>query len=80
MLYLIAPTSRTVAKLGYSKNPQQRLKQLQTGHSAPLELLATRRGTMADEAKFHQWLSPDRTSGEWFKWSDKIEQILTNWR
>jgi hypothetical protein len=79
MLYLIADRDRTVAKLGYSKNPDKRLKQLQTGHPRPLVLLATFRGSIADEVRFHQWLSPDRTSGEWFRWSDKIDRILAHW-
>ena len=79
MLYLISDRERTVAKVGYSKNPHSRLKQLQTGHPQPLELLATYPGTIADEIKFHAWLSPDRTSGEWFRWSGKIEQIRERW-
>jgi hypothetical protein len=80
MLYVIANTQRTVAKVGYSKSPERRLKQLQTGHPDKIVLLATHPGSIADERRFHDWLSPSRSSGEWFRWSDKIDTILAKWR
>lgn len=80
MLYLIANADRSVAKIGYSKTPEKRLKQLQTGASTRLELLATCRGSIADERKIQAWLSPDRSQGEWFRWSAKIDEILVKWK
>jgi Meiotically up-regulated gene 113 len=79
MLYLISNTERTRLKLGFSRNPEQRLKALQTGHPDKIELLATHPGSIADERRFHAWLSPSRSSGEWFRWTPKIDEILAKW-
>lgn len=79
MLYLISTTARDYVKLGYSINPQRRLKQLQTASAEELILIATCRGSRADENQYHHYLSPQCQRGEWFYWCDKIDLIILKW-
>lgn len=55
-------------KLGISKNPEQRLKQLQTANSSKLELIAIKEAPnrYKDEEKNHQLNSANHIRGEWF--------------
>jgi Meiotically up-regulated gene 113 len=79
MLYLICDVTRTKVKVGFSSNPSRRLKQLQTGSSEELILIATCPGDRRREIQLHQWLSPQRKRGEWFTWCDKIDLIIERW-
>lgn len=55
-------------KLGISKNPEQRLKQLQTGCDGKLELVAYRKADNGyrDEVQLHHENSQYAIHGEWF--------------
>ena len=55
-------------KLGISKNPEQRLKQLQTGCDGKLELIAYRKADNGykDELQLHHENSQYAIHGEWF--------------
>jgi hypothetical protein len=64
-IYFISDGDRV--KIGYTaRNPHRRLKQLQTGSSRRLYLLAAMPGTMADERALHERFASLRVSGEWF--------------
>ena len=78
-LYLISDIGHTKCKLGVSKNPAARLKQLQTGSSDRLVLLAIYPGSYEDEVKLHNYLCTSRLVGEWFTYSNKIDIILERW-
>lgn len=53
-------------KIGYSKNVQRRLKDLQTISPYPLSILATYPGCPSDERRFHRLFAEHRLEGEWF--------------
>jgi hypothetical protein len=58
-------------KIGIAKNPQNRLRQLQTGHALKLKIIRTfclpsRDAVKTAEAKIHQDLRRYRLTGEWF--------------
>lgn len=53
-------------KIGTSANPMARMRNLQTAHDKPLELLGTFPGGPAREKEIHGQLSNRRSSGEWF--------------
>lgn len=55
-----------VVKIGFSKNPTARLRQLQSGFPMPLRLLGTEPGARALERARHKEFSDLRKSGEWF--------------
>ena len=71
-------------KIGVSKNPEKRLKQLQTGHPTNLKLLYTeefyckRNHLLKIEALIHKEIKniAHRVKGEWFEIPlDKFEEI-----
>ena len=68
-VYAIKNTSTGEIKLGISKNPANRLKQLQTGSSGILELVATRKAhnRFEDELEIHKKNAGFRIHSEWFK-------------
>ena len=55
-------------KLGISRDPKQRLAQLQVGNSQPLDIVAVRRAEngFADEMKAHSDAANYHLRGEWF--------------
>ena len=67
-VYAIKNTSTGNIKLGISKNPEQRLKQLQTGCDGKLELVAYRKADNGyrDELQLHNENSQYAIHGEWF--------------
>ena len=65
-LYFIQMDETGYIKIGRSKNPQQRLKTLQTGCPKRLRLILVLERNGHREAEFHQLLGRWRTLGEWF--------------
>ncbi|MBB1074171.1 GIY-YIG nuclease family protein [Rhodoferax sp. 4810] len=67
-VYAIRERETGHVKLGISRNPQQRLRQLQTGNSSTLELVAYRKAEnrFADERALHADADVYRLRGEWF--------------
>ena len=69
-LYAIRDTHTGYIKIGYSINPHDRLRELQTGSGGKLELVHSER--VADssarllEQSLHRELNPYRVRGEWF--------------
>ena len=60
-------------KVGYSDDVLARLKQLQTGNAARLEVLAIIPGASRDiEQEFHRLFAAFRLEGEWFKASGPV--------
>lgn len=66
-VYFIQQGESGSIKIGYSKNPAQRLATLQTGHSEPLHMRAMAPGSMAQERALHDRFAHLRVSGEWFR-------------
>ena len=67
-VYAIREKGTGHIKLGISRDPQQRLAQLQTGNSQELELVAYRQATnrFAEERAIHADAAAYRLRGEWF--------------
>lgn len=66
-VYLIACQGINRVKIGYSADPNKRLKELSTGAPGQLVLLATWRGTQKHEAMLHKHLDKYRSQLEWFE-------------
>ena len=81
-VYAIRNTETGSVKLGISRNPQARLKQLQTGNDCSLELLACRRAEnrFRDESALHGKYKDKLVRGEWFNASVAAdsENLLTD--
>lgn len=72
-IYLILDKINDAYKIGYSKNPKGRLKQLQIATSNKLELLFTlecNKGFI--ESEIHHLFRNLRINSEWFKTDDSI--------
>lgn len=67
-VYAIQEVETGRIKLGISRDPQQRLMQLQTGNSQKLKLIASRKAVnrFADERALHTEARAHHIHGEWF--------------
>jgi hypothetical protein len=69
-LYAIKDQSTGYIKLGYSANPEQRLRELQTGNSGALQLVHRARinehRARTVEQQLHRELKHLQVRGEWF--------------
>jgi len=67
-VYLVWAEGTSHYKIGRARNPQKRLKGLQTGHSRSLQMLAYMPCARASkvEAELHQRYKEFRGKGEWF--------------
>lgn len=54
-------------KIGWSKDPEKRLKQFQPGSPVELRVIHRVAGTYNDERRWHNELSNERLHGEWFE-------------
>lgn len=84
-VYIIT-NSNGFVKVGVSKNPEKRVKQLQTGNGEKLELIfteefaCTRKHLLQVEKKIHKNLSTmcSKKTGEWFQISPEQLQSVKN--
>ena len=67
-------------KVGYSKNPVQRLQALQTANPNPLEFLYSFPSFQHVERIIHQELSEHHIKLEWFKYNDEVKQYIEDIR
>lgn len=74
MIYLILNESNTICKIGISNNPQNRLKQLQTGSLEKLRLDSIIEGSYKEERLLHKKFKDIRENGEWFYYVQEIKE------
>lgn len=65
-------------KIGYSKEPENRLRYFETGSPYDFEMLAVHPGSERDEAALHRLLAAYRHKGEWFCGCAEIAAIVAN--
>jgi len=66
-VYLVQAGANGPIKIGFSKDPQRRLTELQANQAPPLRLLATLPGGREEEARLHRLFAEHRHEGtEWF--------------
>ena len=63
-------------KIGVSIDPEARLQTLQTGTPGPLRLIATLPKMGSRESECHQRLSHLALGGEWFRYTEEIDQLI----
>jgi hypothetical protein len=66
-VYVIHAAGTNRIKLGYSAQPEDRIRKLQTGSPVELRMLARYPGSRATEARLHSALAEYRKGGEWFE-------------
>lgn len=77
-VYAIADQSGDKLKIGYSKNPNRRLKQLATGSSDRLYILTMFHGDKFLEKLIHRKFKKVRHNGEWMKVSQELLDYINN--
>lgn len=77
-VYVIKNTLTGAYKIGISKDPDARLKQLQTGSDGDLVLVGCKRGTYSDENEAHKLHAGKRIRSEWFSLQDQDVKALIN--
>ena len=76
-VYFIDSETSDTVKIGYSKNPWSRRRDLQTGRDDKLRVVATVRTTEASEIRIHDVLAEHRVEGEWFAKNKTILNIIS---
>lgn len=71
-VYCICHHERRAVKIGFSKNPARRLKQLQTGSADVFTLFDSFPADRSHETAFHHTFADRRINGEWFDDADNL--------
>ena len=77
MIYLISHENQFL-KIGYTKNINKRLSQLQVSSPVKLEVLHLIDGDVTIEKKLHVLFKNLRISGEWFKFDSSILEYFAD--
>lgn len=77
-VYVIKNTLTGAYKVGISKDPEARLKQLQTGNDGELVLIGCKQGTFRDERLAHLEFAPKQIRSEWFQLTSSDVSHLLN--
>lgn len=68
--------SGSQVKIGFTKDPAQRLAKLRNGNPHELTLLGSVPGTDDTESFFHQMFAHYRTGGEWFSLEGDLDRFI----
>ena len=71
-VYLIGSEDKRILKIGFTRNLEQRLKQLQSGKAYTLTVIKSKPGTLEIERKALEAAKRFNIQGEWFTWDDSI--------
>ncbi len=75
MIYFVRSYNQHI-KIGYSNDPQDRLKSLQTGCPTKLHIQAIMNGDSQTESGLHELFSHLRVRGEWFRYTDELKWFI----
>ncbi len=79
MIYCIKQAGLPICKIGYSIDPNKRLKQLQTGSASRLKILYVIEGDQVFEREIHEKFKQYRLlGGEWFQYNALIAGFFRN--
>lgn len=77
-IYFIQEKGSGNIKIGVSKSPAKRLKQLQVYNSTSLKLIFTIKGSYEIEGEIHDKFSKYNIHGEWFQGEEEILNYINN--
>ena len=75
-IYFFINEKYRFCKIGYSINPSERLKSVQTGCPFELTIAGIIKGDFYKEKSFYEMFSKCRTYGEWFKISGSLRDFI----
>lgn len=71
-VYIVEAVGTELVKIGFSSDPERRVKSMRTQCPFPIEVLACVEGDRVREKLFHRKFRHLRTSGEWFKKTPEV--------
>lgn len=71
-VYFVMTEDLTQCKIGFSRDPRDRIKSLQTGNASRLHIACIMPGTERLEFRLHDLFRNQRRSGEWFDNSNQL--------
>ncbi len=74
-VYFIGAKDGDTIKIGFSVNPESRIRQVQSGNPERLSVLFQFRGHKDTEQCLHRLFGPSRLSGEWFGNAEAIRSF-----
>lgn len=77
-IYIISNNNNAI-KIGHSRNPFKRLKQLQTGNNNKLHLLLTAEADIYLERRLHRMFFLHKQCGEWFTVDKELLDTIINY-
>ena len=85
MIYVVigrVDKSKQVAKIGYSKHPEKRIKEIQGMCPLKLELICTFKGNYETESALHYYFRDKKLpyTKEWFKVEGELKNIIQHYR
>lgn len=76
-VYFIVCAETRYCKIGFTaKDPQKRLKSLQTGSPGELALILMQPGTHETERALHERFASSNVRGEWFEVTDELRAYM----
>ncbi len=78
--YFIEAAEANRVKIGFSKDPKARLKQLSSACPYPLKLIAAIPGPKSLEREYHRHFSTYRVQGEWFEMKGALVEYVNQLR
>ena len=76
MIYFI--TDGEYLKIGTTDNLKLRFKNIQSSNPKELRIVATLNGDYTEETKLHHKFNNIRNRGEWFYYTEKLKNYITN--
>lgn len=78
-VYVVGAKGSSLVKVGFSKDPESRLAELQIGSPLKLYIEGVWRGSKTDECEIHVLLKDSRSHGEWFDAGlRQVSRIITD--
>lgn len=75
MIYFVRSVNRHI-KIGYSNDPEYRVKSLQTGCPTKLHIQAIMDGNSQTELGLHELFAHLRVRGEWFRYTEELKWFI----
>jgi len=76
-IYFIGTEDKKSIKIGMSKNPWSRVRELQTGNNQKINVITTLATTEATtDREVHELFPTTKIHGEWFEWDSNISQVI----
>ena len=76
MIYFIGNTTESKVKIGYSKHPDKRLKEIQTTAPFKVSILKVIPGNFIEEKKWHRHFAWCKTNNEWYTLTEELKEFI----